>query len=149
MKKILLLFLMAFGSYVSMGMPYRGGPVLIRPCLATDTTRYATLYIYRSYNFFGLAVDFEVSVNDTSMGWIKNNTKMIVKVYTEGKSVFWTETEVVRKLKLDIKFGQEYFIKCELVMGIMEGRPRLTLMPPEKGRIEFDKINIKNQMIVE
>ena len=109
-----------------------------------DTAHYATLYIYRLKNFVGSMVGYNIHVNDSVVCRIKNNTKFMVKLYKEGPTEIWAETEQKRKVKVDVKFGQEYFLKCGLSMGVFVGRPEIMLVYPEQGRLDYDNLDAKN-----
>ena len=57
----------------------------------------------------------------------------------------WAKTEAKDEIPVDVKPGREYYIKCSIVMGAFVGRPKLELIDPKIGKIEFESFNAKNQ----
>lgn len=110
----------------------------------TDKTKYATIYIYRPRNYVGSIINYNIHLNDTVVCRIKNNTKYAIKVFKEGPSDLWAETEQKRKVHLDIKFGQSYYLKCGVTMGLFAGRPDLTLIYPEQGKLDYNNLDARN-----
>lgn len=108
-----------------------------------DTVKYALLYVYRPRNYVGSIVDYDIHVGDSTVGNIKNNSKFVVKLYNEGPTTFWAKTEQKRSINVNVKFGQEYFLKCAVTTGILMGRPEINLVYPEQGRLDFEGIEVK------
>ena len=46
-------------------------------------------------------------------------------------------------LELDMKAGQEYFVRVEIATGVMKGHGRLVLMSPEQGIYELKSSKLK------
>ena len=105
---------------------------------------YATVYVYRLKNYTGSLISYNIHLNDSVLCRIKNNTKYAIKVYKEGPGELWAETEQKRKVKVDIKFGQSYYLRCGVSMGVFAGRPDLTLVYPEQGKLDYDNLDAKN-----
>ena len=110
-----------------------------------DTAKYALLYVYRQKNFSGSAVGYNLHVtnsiiNDQVIGRIKNNSKFVVKLYQEGKTEFWSETESKRSVSVNVIYGQKYYLKCSVGMGVMVGRPQLDLVYSQQGELDYDNV---------
>jgi hypothetical protein len=110
-----------------------------------DSTKYATLYVYRPSNFVGSFIGYNLhitnlAIKDSIIGRAKNNSKFIVKVYQEGKTQIFAQTESKRAVNIDVKFGRKYFLKCGIATGIFVGRPQLDLIYPEQGELDYDNV---------
>src|SRR6266542_932422 len=107
----------------------------------TDSAaHYATLYVYRVRNFVGSMVGYKLHVNDSDVCKIKNNSKYAIKLYKEGITEIWAKTEKKASVKIDVKFGKEYYVRCGLTTGIFAGRPQLNMIAPEQGKLDFDNV---------
>jgi len=109
---------------------------------ASDTTQYALLYVYRPKNMVGFAISYELKVSDSissevPVGRVKNNSKFVVKLTQEGMTDIIARTESKKVVKLNVKFGAKYYLKCGITMGVMVGRPELNLVYPEQGELDY------------
>ena len=103
----------------------------------TDTSKFATFYIYRpKMPNGGFPINFNIYLNDSIICRIKNNTKYTIKVYTEGAADFSLKNKKT-KIKINIKFEQEYYLKFVEGSGI-------NFVHPEQGRFEFENLDVKN-----
>jgi hypothetical protein len=112
---------------------------------APDSTKYALLYVYRPKNIMGFAISYELKVNnevftDMPVGRVKNNSKFVVKLYQEGMTEITARTESKKAVKLNVKFGAKYYLKCGLTTGLFVGRPELNLVYPEQGELDYDNM---------
>jgi len=105
---------------------------------------FATIFIYRPRNFTGAAISYNIRLNDSVICRIKNNTKYEIKVYKEGPAEISAETEQKRKVNINVKFGEQYYLKCGITMGVMVGRPEINLIYPEQGRLDYENLDAKN-----
>ena len=113
--------------------------------LQADTSKYALLYVYRPALLTGSLVGFNLhltnsAVNDSVIGRAKNNSKFVVKLYQEGKTQIYAQTESKRFVNIDVKFGKKYYLKCEIAMGLFVGRPKLDLTYPEQGDLDYENV---------
>lgn len=114
----------------------------------SDTLHYALLYVYRPGNFAGSLIGYNIRMTNTVLkdsliGRATNNSKFVVKLYQEGKTQLAAHTETKKGVDLDVKFGEKYYLKCEVVMGIFVGRPRLSLIYAEQGKLDFKNVGRK------
>lgn len=114
----------------------------------SDTANYALLYVYRVKSFNGGIISYDLKLTNALfpeivLGAVRNNTKFVVKLKQEGKTELWAKTESKKSVFLDVKFGQKYYLKCGIAMGIMVGRPSFDLVIPEQGEKEFEKVTPK------
>ncbi|HPS13955.1 MAG TPA: hypothetical protein PLB87_11800, partial [Prolixibacteraceae bacterium] len=49
-------------------------------------------------------------------------------------------TEVKDEIPIEIKFGNEYYIRCGITMGAFVGHPQLELVDKPSGKAEFQSI---------
>ena len=103
-----------------------------------DNPNYALLYVYRPEIPDGYYREYNIHLNDSIICRIKNNTLYQIKLYKKGVNALWAETEARDSVLIDVKFGEEYFLKCTLKMGVIIGRPDMELIPKEQGRYEYE-----------
>jgi hypothetical protein len=103
---------------------------------------YALLYVYRQSNQ-GVLVNFDLHLGDTVICRVANKCKEIIKIDKDGMNTLWARTESKTEIPINIKFGKEYYIRCDISMGVMVGRPKLKIVDNEIGKIEFQSINNK------
>ena len=99
--------------------------------LPSDTTKFATLYVYRNKKFAGSMISYALRMDNPEMTGkvlqtVKNNSFFIVKLYNEGQTILWAKTETKSSVMVNVKYGQSYYLRCAVSMGIMAGRPRVT-----------------------
>lgn len=107
-----------------------------------DTTQYATLYIYRPANSVGGLVGYNINVNDSTVVKIKNNSKAAIKLYQEGPVQLSVGNED-KKMKVDIQFGEVYYLKFAMLSGLVGARPEINLISPSQGEAEYSSIKDK------
>lgn len=105
-----------------------------------NNPQYALLYVYRPEVQDGYLREYNIHLNDSIICRIKNNSKYQIKLYKKGVNALWAETEARDSVVLNVKFGEEYFLKCTLKMGVIIGRPDMELIPKEQGRYEYEHI---------
>lgn len=96
--------------------------------LIPEDARYALLYVYRPQSSYGFAVNYNVHIDTTELR-MKNGKGYMVKLPVEGPLTIWTRTEKKKELTLDVKFGQVYFVRCGVQMGVVVGVPSMELSP--------------------
>ena len=100
-----------------------------------------TVYVYRYKQFVGSALEPSVYCDDTQLARMTNGRYFTVKV-DPGKHTF-NSNDKQSGIELDAKPGQEYFIRLELVPGMMKGHGRLILMSAEQGAYELKSDKLK------
>jgi len=105
---------------------------------------YALLHVYRTGGP-GALVSFDLHLGDKVICRVSNNWKETVKIDKDGLNTLWTRTETKTELPVNIKFGNEYYIRCSMGMGIFVGRPVLEIVNNQIGRIEFQSIAQKKK----
>ena len=101
------------------------------------------LHLYRPGSMMGMAISYDLHLDDEVVFRVKNKSKTTLKITSEGLKTLWAKTEARTELPVDIKLGHEYYIRCGLGMGAFVGRPKLEIVDNEKGKNEFAKIPLK------
>lgn len=101
----------------------------------------ATVYVYRYKQFVGSALAPSVFCDEVQLARMENGRYFAVKI-DPGKHTLRSNDEQ-SGLELDAKAGQEYFVRVELVAGVMKGHGRLILVSPEQGSYELQSKKLK------
>lgn len=104
-----------------------------------DSSKYVSLYIYRVHVPTSRNNTFKINIGDTSFK-VKNNTKHLIKVYQEGEVKAWSKNETYKEVVLHTKFGEEYFIRCEVRPGAFAARPEIIIADARYAKEDIDKI---------
>jgi hypothetical protein len=118
--------------------------------LAQDTTNAvsadtkeltAKVYIYRYKQFVGGALAPSVYCDDVQLARMDNGRYFMVMI-PAGKHTF-RSNDAQSGMDLNLKSGQEYFLRVEIATGFMKGRGRLVLMPREQASYELRSAKLK------
>lgn len=114
--------------------------------IQSQTRDHATLYIYRLPDTIMLASSYDIHLNDDSViCTVKSKSRDSINIYKEGAQILWAKTEERAALKMDVKFGEKYYIRCGLKGGQFRKIPVIELMDKETGAIEYQKIKKKKK----
>ncbi len=114
-------------------------------CFQSDSTKFATLFVYRPKNaLFGPTYDMHVDDSEMTgklfIKKVKGNTYREIKIYSEGEHAFWAKTlEEKVSVKVDIKFGKVYYLRCGFAQGVIRNRPKLEFVDQSEGEREYKK----------
>lgn len=92
------------------------------------------VYFFRESRFVGGGVSFNVRDNGEVIGALKNGTYFFHYV-EPGEHVFSARTEVERERAIQIEAGKVYYIKGSISMGVLAGRPELTIVDEAEARL--------------
>lgn len=98
---------------------------------------YGVIYLYRNAEDAGPVVNYDVHIGDTSVYRSSVNSYAEVKIEEEGEYEIWAKTEAKEVLPLSVSNGGDYYVRSGVSMGFMIGQPKLELVSPEQGRIEY------------
>ena len=101
----------------------------------------ATVYVYRYKQFVGGALSPSVYCDETELARMENGRYFTVRV-DPGKHNF-RSNDKQSGMGLDMKAGQEYFLRVEIATGFMKGHGRLVLMSAEQGGYELKSSKLK------
>jgi hypothetical protein len=109
--------------------------------LSPANTNYALLYIYRLKDTVALVGSYSVHLdNDSVICTVKSKSRDSVKIYKEGKITLWSKIEKREELKLNVKPGQTYYIRCGLRKGEIRMIPVIELVDDNTGKAEYDQL---------
>ena len=117
------------------------GPATDSPTTADVKAFKATVYVYRYKQFVGSALAPSVYCDETELARMENGRYFMVKL-DPGKHNF-RSNDKQSGMELDVKAGQEYFLRVEIAAGVMKGHGRLILMAPEQGSYELKSSKLK------
>lgn len=103
---------------------------------------YAILHVYR-HSGVGAFVSYDLFLGDTVICRVSNRWKQSVKIKKDGLNTLWAKTEAKAELPINIKVGNEYYIRCSVKMGAVVGRPKLELVDSKTGMAEYKSIKPK------
>lgn len=111
-----------------------------------DSIPYATLYFYRSFipKFNAPIKKIPLYINYSLVYKLKANMMIALKVFEEGKFNIAIDDKAKSEITIKVKFGKEYFFKCEIVKGLWFGKPAIELVTPVIGKAELG--NLKTEL---
>ena len=99
------------------------------------------IYIYRPSSFKGGGVFYDVYAKDKVVTTLRNGGYF--PYFADlGENEIWAKTEAKSSVTVDVKAGKTYFVKGGVRMGLLIGRPDLTLATPELGATEVAECNL-------
>lgn len=90
------------------------------------------LYVYRPSSFLGGGVFYDVhntnqQNNDLVIGELRNGGYIEAEV-SVGENEIWGQTEAKSSVTIDIKKGETYCVKGGVGIGLLVGRPHLSIV---------------------
>lgn len=104
-----------------------------------DTSRpHATLYFYRSFvPWINRSVlKIPIYINDTLAYQLKSNSLIPIQIFKEGNYRVAVDKKGNTELSVKVKFGKEYFFKCDLTGGFVIHKITIDAVTPADGRAE-------------
>lgn len=92
----------------------------------------ALVFFYREKKFAGWGVGYNVRDGETRIGGLPNGSYFVYDT-TPGAHTFSAATETKAERSLKLEAGKTYYIRGEIEMGMMVGRPYLTIVDPLEG----------------
>jgi len=110
--------------------------------IISDSSQYATLYIYRSRKFSGSGNFFKLYMDDSEtsgklLGKIKNGTHIELKLSVSEKVTFKAETELKKGVSLSPKAGKSYYLRCSIQRIFGYAKPVLEFVDEGIGKEEY------------
>ena len=110
------------------------GPVYSKADKIPDNS--GLVYFYRPSSFYGFAASYDIKNDDTVITTLYNGG-YYPYFSTPGEKEFWAKTESKSSITLDVKIGQTYYVKGEVGVGFLVGRPHLMVVTPEIAEKEI------------
>lgn len=105
---------------------------------ATDPAM-ATVYIYRPKSFVGMALQPTVMLDGKDLLDARNGTVWTGK-FEPGHYAFQMDDKK-SGAELDLKAGEAYYLRVDIVMGVWKGGGRMTQVAPQQGVTDTQKLN--------
>ena len=103
---------------------------------------FAKIYFYRPKMITGSLLGYKIRVdNDSVICRVRNGEKCEVKINDFGKYKFWAKLESRDSIVIDIKRGQEYFVRCSVGLGALIGKPELNQVENYIARKEVQEMD--------
>lgn len=101
------------------------------------------VYVYRSNSLMGSAVRYDVHANNDVICTLVRGGYCLYYALP-GELELWGQTESKGTITIDVKAGQEHYVKGSLSFGFVVGRPNLTLMQPPEALNEISECKLIN-----
>ncbi len=105
------------------------------PHLAVDKVR---VIVYRYKQYAGSAIRPSIYCDEKDTSRVQNGRYVALSL-APGKHTF-RSTDAQSQIELDLKPGQEYYIRIDIAAGMWKGHGRLTLVQPEQGAAELKQM---------
>jgi len=96
---------------------------------------FAWLRVYRARRFVGSALAPSIYVDDKQVARVGNGRRVTIRLAVGLHSI--RSDDKSSAISLDVKPGQEYYLRVDEEPGFWKGHGKLTLMMPEQGAPEF------------
>lgn len=133
-----LCFSLSVSAYAQESQTTATPPTGNQPQVAPVNDAAATVYFYRYKQFVGSALAPSVYCDEGELARMENGRFFVAK-FTPGKHIF-RSNDRQSGIESELKAGQEYYIRVELVPGAMKGHGRLVLVQAEQGAYEIKKL---------
>lgn len=100
---------------------------------------YALLHVYRVGNY-GYLVEYDLYLGDSVICRVESDWRKTIRIKKDGFNSLWARTETKQEVPINIKLGQEYYIRCDVGMGAFVGRPVIEVVSNDIGRYEFKSV---------
>jgi len=88
--------------------------------------------VYRERHFTGGGVSYKVFDNGTRIGGLPNGAYFVYQA-KPGVHKFTASTEVTDEKALTVEAGKTYYIRGEVQMGVLVGRPHLIIVDRQEA----------------
>jgi|GEM_PF-585878 len=105
----------------------------------SENANYALLHLYRPPGP-GSRISYDLYLDSIIVGRSSNNWRTTLRIEKEGQYTLTGRTQQTALLPLNIRFGEEFYVRSSVTQGFFVGRPALTLVDNQFGRIEFQAV---------
>jgi hypothetical protein len=95
----------------------------------------ANVYVYRYKQYMGKGIRPSVFCDEKEVARIQSGRSFVMGL-APGKHSF-RSSDKQSQVEVDLKPGQDYYIRVEIATGFWKGHGRLILVMPEQGVAEF------------
>lgn len=97
------------------------------------------IIFYRMNSFKGKAIRFNINHAEGAIGQLLSGT-YIYKYLEPGQHDFWSQAISQDLITVTVEAGKTYYLKGEVQMGILAGRPKFTQMSESNALEEISKL---------
>lgn len=108
----------------------------------TTKKDYALVHIYRTGSI-GFLVGYDLHLGDSVICRVETNWRKTIRIKKDGYNTLWARTETKAETPINIKLGEEYYIRCGISMGAFVGRPSLELVNNDIGKLEYSLVKFE------
>ena len=94
---------------------------------------------YRLSGFKGKAIRFNLNHSEGSMGQLLSGT-YLYKYLEPGDHRFWSQAISQDSITVNVEAGKIYYVKGEVKMGVLAGRPQFTQMSESEALADLAKL---------
>jgi hypothetical protein len=137
MKKVAILTLVLFVSFNVFSQTKTNAASADSSSLKKqDSVHYAVFYFYRAYipKMVAPIKKVPIYIDDSLVFNLKANTLFAIKIFKEGKHNICVDKDGETTIMTKVKFGTEYFYKCDIVPGLWGGKPAFEPVTVKVGK---------------
>jgi hypothetical protein len=108
------------------------------PAAASDSDSPATVYFYRAKRFQGSALKPSVFVDDAAVGNLHNGDSLKFSLKPGKHRIYSTDKST--GIDLDVKPGETYYVRVDILVGFWKGHGGVTLVDPQQGKYELGQV---------
>jgi hypothetical protein len=94
---------------------------------------------YRLSGFKGKAIRFNLNHAEGSLGQLLSGT-YLYKYLEPGEHKFWSQAISQDSITINVEAGKKYYVKGEVAMGVLAGRPQFTQMSESDALSDLKKL---------
>lgn len=95
----------------------------------------ARLCVYRARRYAGSALAPSIYLDDKQVARVGNGRRVAIRLTLASHTI--RSDDKSSSISLDVKTGQDYFVRIEEEPGFWKGHGKLTLVLPEQGVAEY------------
>jgi Protein of unknown function (DUF2846) len=105
------------------------------PAASAANGDFAHLHVYRQHRYQGSALAPSIAIDGTQVARVGSGRRVTIKLKPGSRSI--SSDDKSSAITLDVKGGQDYYIRIDEEIGFWKGHGRLTLIQPEQGSPEY------------
>ncbi len=110
-----------------------------KPISHAATEPHANIFIYRLKDTIALAGSYYIRMNsDSVICETKSKSRDSLSLFKEGPVTLWAKKGEHKELRLDVKFGETYYVRCGVVKEGLKQVPVLELVDKATGAAEYN-----------
>jgi hypothetical protein len=129
MKKLNLIFIQILSIFILFSSPVTYAEPMDIPQAKEDK---GLVVFYRESSIKGGAIRFNLNLGQDPIGALPSGS--VLHRYVEpGQQTFWSQVISKDSISIDVVAGETYYIKGTVKMGLVAGRPTLTVVSEDEA----------------